>query len=84
MIDHGGGVPANIRELLFYPFYSLERRGARLGTGLGLAICKGLLAVMGGQIWIEDTPGGGATFAISLPVPERQLQGTGSNAGTTG
>jgi len=84
VIDHGGGVPANIRELLFYPFYSLERRGARLGTGLGLAICKGLLAVMGGQIWIEDTPGGGATFAISLPVPERQLQGTGSNAGPTG
>jgi two-component system sensor histidine kinase KdpD len=85
VIDHGAGVPANIRELLFYPFYSLERRGARLGTGLGLAICKGLLAVMGGQIWIEDTPGGGATFACSLPAPERQLQGTGTaNAGTTG
>jgi two-component system, OmpR family, sensor histidine kinase KdpD len=85
VIDHGAGVPANIRELLFYPFYSLERRGARLGTGLGLAICKGLLAVMGGQIWIEDTPGGGATFACSLPVPERQLQGTGTrNAGSAG
>jgi two-component system, OmpR family, sensor histidine kinase KdpD len=85
VIDHGAGVPANIRELLFYPFYSLERRGARLGTGLGLAICKGLLAVMGGQIWIEDTPGGGATFAVSLPVPERQLQETGTtNAGPAG
>ena len=71
VIDHGYGVPANIRELLFYPFYSLERRGARLGTGLGLAICKGLLTVMGGEIWIEDTPGGGATFACSLPVPAR-------------
>jgi two-component system sensor histidine kinase KdpD len=85
VIDHGSGVPANIRELLFYPFYSLERRGARLGTGLGLAICKGLLTVMGGEIWIEETPGGGATFACSLPVPARQLQGTGStNAGATG
>ena len=85
IVDHGAGVPANIRELLFYPFYSLERRGARLGTGLGLAICKGLLAVMGGDIWIEDTPGGGATFASSLPVHARQLQGTGSaNAGSTG
>ncbi|HXY73637.1 MAG TPA: ATP-binding protein [Actinomycetota bacterium] len=69
VIDHGEGVPPNIRELLFYPFYSLERRGARLGTGLGLAICKGLVAVMDGQIWIEDTPGGGATFAFSLPSP---------------
>jgi two-component system sensor histidine kinase KdpD len=62
VIDPGAGVPANIRELLFYPFYSLERRGARLGTGLGLAICKGLLAVMGGRIWVEDTPGGGANL----------------------
>ena len=70
VIDHGEGVPANIRELLFYPFYSLERRGARLGTGLGLAICKGLVSVMDGQIWIEDTPGGGATFAFSLPAAE--------------
>ncbi len=85
VIDHGPGVPANIRELLFYPFYSLERRGARLGTGLGLAICKGLLTVMGGEIWIEDTPGGGATFAASLPVPPRQLQETGTtNVGSTG
>jgi two-component system, OmpR family, sensor histidine kinase KdpD len=85
VVDHGAGVPANIRELLFYPFYSLERRGARLGTGLGLAICKGLLAVMGGEIWIEDTPGGGATFACSLPLPAKQLQGTGSaNAGASG
>jgi two-component system sensor histidine kinase KdpD len=85
VIDHGSGVPANIRELLFYPFYSLERRGARLGTGLGLAICKGLLTVMGGEIWIEDTPGGGATFAASLPVPPRQLQETGTtNVGSTG
>jgi two-component system sensor histidine kinase KdpD len=85
VIDHGAGVPSNIRELLFYPFYSLERRGARLGTGLGLAICKGLLTVMGGQIWIEDTPGGGATFAVSLPVSERHLQRAGTtNAGTAG
>ena len=40
---------------------------------------------MGGEIWIEDTPGGGATFAASLPVPSRQLQETGTtNAGATG
>jgi two-component system sensor histidine kinase KdpD len=94
VIDHGEGVPPNIRELLFYPFYSLERRGARLGTGLGLAICKGLVSVMDGQIWIEDTPGGGATFAFSLPaadpvssdvptpLPRRQEAGA-RNAGST-
>ena len=92
VIDHGEGVPGNIRELLFYPFYSLERRGARLGTGLGLAICKGLVSVMDGQIWIEDTPGGGATFAFSLPAalpasgeitdPLPHPQGAAKNAGS--
>jgi signal transduction histidine kinase len=59
-------VPREAREQLFYPFYQVDRRHPRLGTGLGLAIAKGFLALMGGEIWIEDTPGGGATFALSL------------------
>ena len=67
VIDHGPGVPAPVREQLFYPFYQLGARHPRLGTGLGLAIAKGFLALMDGEIWIEDTPGGGATFAFSLP-----------------
>jgi two-component system sensor histidine kinase KdpD len=66
IIDHGRGVPREAREQLFYPFYQVDRRHPRLGTGLGLAIAKGFLALMGGEIWIEDTPGGGATFALSL------------------
>jgi two-component system sensor histidine kinase KdpD len=68
VIDHGTGVPATVREQLFYPFYQVTQRHPRLGTGLGLAISKGFLNQMGGQIWIEDTPGGGATFAFSLPI----------------
>jgi two-component system sensor histidine kinase KdpD len=68
IIDHGSGVPIAVREQLFYPFYQMKERHPRLGTGLGLAICKGFLAVMNGEIWIEDTPGGGATFALSLPI----------------
>jgi signal transduction histidine kinase len=67
VIDHGNGVPPPLREELFYPFYQAERH-PRLGTGLGLAISKGFLTLMNGQIWIEDTPGGGATFAFSLPT----------------
>jgi two-component system sensor histidine kinase KdpD len=68
VIDHGKGVPHAIREQLFYPFYQVTERHPRLGTGLGLAISKGFLSLMDGQIWIEDTPDGGATFVFSLPV----------------
>jgi two-component system sensor histidine kinase KdpD len=68
VIDRGKGLPEEIREQLFYPFYQVTERHPRLGTGLGLAIAKGFLALMDGEIWIEDTPGGGATFAFSLPA----------------
>ena len=70
IIDHGNGVPPGDREQLFYPFYQMSERHPRLGTGLGLAISKGFLTLMHGQIWIEETPGGGATFAFSLPAGE--------------
>jgi len=68
IVDHGQGVPHSVREQLFYPFYQVTQRHPRLGTGLGLAISKGFLTLMQGQIWIEDTKGGGATFAFSLPT----------------
>ena len=68
IVDHGDGVPHSVREQLFYPFYQVSERHPRLGTGLGLAISKGFLALMDGQIWVEETPGGGATFAFSLPT----------------
>jgi two-component system, OmpR family, sensor kinase len=68
VVDHGNGVPPTVREQLFHPFYQLDERHPRLGTGLGLAISKGFLTLMGGQIWIQETPGGGATFAFLLPA----------------
>ncbi|MGZ8567654.1 MAG: sensor histidine kinase, partial [Actinomycetota bacterium] len=70
VVDHGPGVPPDAREQLFYPFYQLSDRHPRHGTGLGLAICRGFLSLMDGEIWIEETPGGGATFAFSLPTAE--------------
>jgi two-component system sensor histidine kinase KdpD len=71
VIDHGNGIPWSVREQLFYPFYQLHERHPRLGTGLGLPISKGFLALMSGEIWVEDTPGGGATFAFSLPLEQQ-------------
>jgi two-component system sensor histidine kinase KdpD len=67
VIDHGPGLPADAREALFHPFYDLDRQNPRLGKGLGLAIAKGFVVGMNGEIWVEDTPGGGATFAIAVP-----------------
>ena len=71
LIDHGDGLDPLAREQLFYPFYRLEERTSKLGPGLGLAIARGFVDMMGGELWVEDTPGGGATFAFSLPAAVR-------------
>jgi two-component system sensor histidine kinase KdpD len=71
VIDHGSGVPAAAREQLFYPFFRMDERNPRLGPGLGLAIVKGFVTLLDGDIWVEDTPGGGATFSFTLPAPGR-------------
>jgi len=65
VIDQGPGIPGNEREQIFQPF---QRRGdgAPGGLGLGLAIAKGFTEAMGGDLSVEDTPGGGATFVFSL------------------
>jgi two-component system, OmpR family, sensor histidine kinase KdpD len=67
VVDHGEGLDPATREQLFYPFYRLEERTSNLGPGLGLAIVKGFVDLMGGELWVEETPGGGATFTFSLP-----------------
>jgi two-component system, OmpR family, sensor histidine kinase KdpD len=69
VVDHGPGIPDVERERVFSHFYRLDspsRAGG--GTGLGLAICRGLLEAMGGRIWVETAPGGGAAFVIHLPT----------------
>jgi two-component system sensor histidine kinase KdpD len=69
--DHGPGVPEHLREQLFHPFFRLSERSPQLGPGLGLAIAKGFLSLMDGEIWVEETAGGGATLAFSLPAVAR-------------
>jgi K+-sensing histidine kinase KdpD len=69
--DRGPGIPAGEREHIFQPFYRLNRdhKSHTAGSGLGLAICRGIVEAHGGQIWVEDRPGGGSAFRISLPLP---------------
>ncbi len=68
VIDHGDGIPANERFRVFEPFTQTERSDTRTrgGTGLGLSIVKGLTEAMNGRVALSDTPGGGATFTVSL------------------
>lgn len=63
--DRGPGITANRREEVFGVFI---RREADTGTGLGLAIAKTFLDAHGQRIWVDETPGGGATFCFTLPI----------------
>lgn len=68
VVDVGPGIPRDQREQVFQPFQRLDDRRASSGVGLGLAVARGFVVAMGGTIEIEDTPGGGATLVIALPV----------------
>jgi two-component system, NtrC family, nitrogen regulation sensor histidine kinase NtrY len=64
VIDHGPGVPEEIRERLFDPYVTGGKDG---GTGLGLALVRQTIEAHGGGVRHEVTPGGGATFVVTLP-----------------
>jgi two-component system, OmpR family, sensor histidine kinase KdpD len=66
VIDHGVGVPAELKERIFEPFARLDERSP--GVGLGLAVAKGFAEAMGGSIVAIDTPRGGLTVRVTLPA----------------
>ena len=68
IIDTGPGIAHDRRDEVFVPFQRLGDTDNRTGVGLGLALCKGFVEGMGGTIDAEDTPGGGLTMVVSLPV----------------
>ncbi|MEV5710595.1 DUF4118 domain-containing protein [Actinoallomurus sp. NPDC052274] len=68
VIDRGPGVPESDRDRIFQPFQRVGDREAGVGLGLGLALSRGLVEAMDGALVPEDTPGGGLTMIVSLPV----------------
>ncbi len=72
--DRGPGVAPERKGELFEPFAEMEPAGLRRphGTGLGLAICRQLVKLLGGNIGIDDRPGGGAEFWFILPLAAAQ------------
>ena len=66
--DHGPGIPTAFRKRVFDKFFRLPGASGDGGVGLGLAICDAVVRTHGGKIWVEDSPSGGASFRIALPV----------------
>jgi PAS domain S-box-containing protein len=65
--DNGPGIGADIRPRIFEPFFTTKPPGQ--GTGIGLAMCRNVVSAHRGTLWLENTPGGGATFVVELPLP---------------
>jgi signal transduction histidine kinase len=72
VIDHGRGIPPKLVNDVFERFHQVDASDSRDkgGTGLGLAICKSIVEEHDGRIWMETTPGGGATCVFTLPLKQ--------------
>ena len=68
IVDQGPGIPAEYHLRVFDKFFRMPRDLKDGGVGLGLAICGAIVKIHGGAIWVEDRPGGGARFRITLPL----------------
>jgi two-component system sensor histidine kinase KdpD len=68
VIDSGPGIPLADRDRVFQPFQRLGDKPNGAGVGLGLAVAKGFVTAVGGELVIEDTPGGGCTMVVTIPI----------------
>jgi two-component system sensor histidine kinase RpfC len=76
--DTGIGIPVSKQAAIFEPFTQADDSVTRIygGTGLGTTIAQHLVALMGGRIGVESSPGVGSTFWIELPLEPSSKQGT--------
>ncbi|TDD44168.1 sensor histidine kinase KdpD [Nonomuraea terrae] len=73
VVDRGPGIPPEAHDRVFQPFQRLGDRDNGAGMGLGLALSRGLTEAMGGALVPEETPGGGLTMTVILPIASRAV-----------
>ncbi len=72
VVDHGEGIPAQVRDKIFQRFWRADTSRAREtgGSGLGLSIVASIVDALHGSVAVTDTPGGGATFRVGFPLAQ--------------
>lgn len=92
VIDTGPGIRAEAQAAIFEPFHQEDVGRTKGGTGLGLSISRRLVALMGGQLALNSTPGWGSNFFFTLafnsvspllPAPDERTRGPHLAPGTT-
>ncbi|HEU0244773.1 MAG TPA: ATP-binding protein, partial [Candidatus Limnocylindrales bacterium] len=85
VVDHGPGIDPVHGARVFDRFYRADtaRSRDRGGSGLGLSIVASIVAALGGRLWHEATPGGGATFVVQLPLTGSSQPDPGADSATT-
>ncbi|MFC0705063.1 MULTISPECIES: sensor histidine kinase KdpD [Cellulomonas] len=73
VVDRGPGVPDDRKAQMFAAFQRLGDTPQGHGVGLGLAVARGFVTANGGTLEAQDTPGGGLTMVITLPLTEADL-----------
>jgi C4-dicarboxylate-specific signal transduction histidine kinase len=68
--DRGSGVPPEMLDRIFRPFFTTKGTG----LGMGLAICQGIVRSHGGRLWVSNNPERGATFRFTLALAARQKE----------
>jgi two-component system NtrC family sensor kinase len=79
--DDGPGIPPELHQKIFEPFFSTKDEQHR--TGLGLAVARGIVERHGGTITLNSTPGAGAEFVIQLPLDAPAEAGAGVDGSQT-
>jgi two-component system sensor histidine kinase KdpD len=74
-IDRGPGIPKELRTKVMAPFQQLGDDRSADGVGLGMSIAQGFVQAMHGRLELDDTPGGGLTVIIAIPLVEPDGQG---------
>jgi two-component system sensor histidine kinase KdpD len=82
VVDQGRGIPLADRARVFLPFQRLGDRPNGNGVGLGIAVAKGFVDVLGGELTVEDTPGGGTTMVVRFPVAASEREAASEGLGT--